>query len=127
MQRFEQTAIVSIGRAVFFAGLAISLLMMGFAYDYASALRAGALLSIGLSAVLLWFAKTADPGKLEKCETWMLLAEKDRPANPASRAVLATVLRDTYLYFSVRAFAFSLAMFAGFAVLRIAGIEKGLG
>ena len=127
MQRFEQTAIVSIGRAVFFAGLAISLLMLGFAYDYAAALRAGAVLSIGLSAVLLWFAKTAHPAKLETCETWMLLAEKDRPANPAARAVLVTVLRQTYLYFAVRAFAFSLAMFAGHLALRISGVQIGLG
>lgn len=127
MQRFEQTATVSIGRAVFFAGLAISLLMMGFAYDYASALRAGAVLSIGLSAVLLWFAKTAHSGRLEKSETWMMLADKDRPANPASRAVLVTVLRDTYLYFSIRAFAFSLAMFAGHLALRFSGVQIGLG
>ncbi len=127
MEKFEQIAMLSIGRAVFFAGFAISLTMMGVSYDFALALRIGAVLTLALSAILLWFAQTAHRRKLERGEVWLLLGEKNRPSDQAARRVLVTVVRETYLFFSVRAFALGTGMLAISIAMRLAGIEAGLG
>jgi len=44
MERIRQTAMFSVGRAVFFGGFAISIVMLSLAFDFALALKGGAIL-----------------------------------------------------------------------------------
>ena len=127
MEKMREVAMLSIGRAVFFGGFAVSLVMLGFAYDFALALRAGAILTMGMALILLYFAQTAHGARPERTEAWLLLKAGDRPENDHARRVFREVLQETYLFFAGRAFIFAVTFLAISFLLRIIGFEGGLG
>ena len=127
MEHFSRSTGISIGRAVFFGGLAISMIMMGLAYDYALALRTGAILTLIMSAILLWFGQTAFSRRPERTEAWLLLGKEHRPQTAASVRVFQQVMQDTFYFYSLRAFAIALLFLAGALTLMLLGIEAGLG
>lgn len=126
MDLFREVAMFAIGRAVFFGGFAISMIMLAFAFDFSVSLRAGAIMTLILSAVLLWFGQTAFARKPEKSEVWILLAEDDRPRSDAARRVFLQVMQETYYFFSLRAFAIAMVFLAAYLVLAALGINAGL-
>lgn len=127
MEKIQQAAMTSIGRAVFFTGFAITMIMFGFAYDFLLALRSGAILTLALAALLMWFAQNVQSKKPENCEAWLLLREEDRPASDAARRVFFTIMHDTYLYFAARAFVIAAIMLALSIILGLFGLSGGLG
>lgn len=127
MEHFSRSAGISVGRAVFFGGLAITLVMMGLAFDYALALRTGAILTLIMSVALLWFGQTAFSRKAERTEAWLLLAEKHRPRTKASLRVFQQVMQDTFYFYSLRAFAIAMLFLATSLLLMLSGVEAGLG
>lgn len=126
MEHFSRSTGISIGRAVFFGGLAISLVMMGLAYDYALALRTGAILTLIMSAILLWFGQTAFSRKPERTEAWLLLGKEHRPQSPASLRVFQQVMQDTFYFYSLRAFAIAMLFLSAALILMVFGIDAGL-
>jgi hypothetical protein len=127
MDKLREAATLSIGRAVFFAGFGISMLMLGLSYDYLLAIRCGAILTLGLAALLLWFAQTAHGMNLEDCEAWLLLADEDRPGSDAARRVFSEIIHETYLFFAMRAFAIAVILLTASIVLSLAGVSGGIG
>lgn len=127
MEHYSRSAGISVGRAVFFGGLAITLVMMGLAYDYALALRTGAILTLIMSAILLWFGQTAFSRKPERTEAWLLLGKEHRPQSPASLRVFQQVMQDTFYFYSLRAFAIAMLFLATSLLLVLLGVEAGLG
>ncbi len=127
MEKIQQAATISIGRAVFFTGFAITMIMFGLAYDYLLALRTGAILTLGLAVLLIWFAQNVQSKKPEHCEAWLLLSEEDRPSGEAAQRVFFTIMHDTYLFFAVRAFAIGAVMLALSIILSLLGFSGGLG
>jgi hypothetical protein len=127
MDKLREAAKVSIGRAVFFAGFGITMVMFGFSYDYLLAVRCGAILTLGLAALLLWFSQAAHGMNLEDCEAWFLLREEDRPGSDAARRVFSEIIHDTYLFFAMRAFAIAVILLTASIVLSLAGLSGGLG
>lgn len=127
MEKMQQVAMLSIGRAVFFGGFAVSLVMLGFSYDFALAFRAGAVLSMGMALILLFFAQIAHGARPERTEAWLLLKPNDRPENDHARRVFRQILQDTYLHFAGRAFLFAISFLAVSMLLRLVGFEGGLG
>jgi hypothetical protein len=123
MENVRQAAFLCVGRAVFFASLAISLVMLSFAFDIVRALQAGAILSMGLAAILLWFFQTAGRRRPEKSETWLVLAAEHRPANEHARRFFQQVMAETYLYFCVRAFGVGSALCALALAAMLTGFE----
>lgn len=95
-----------------FASLAIALIMLSFAFDPAIAFKAGGILGLVLSIVLLWFAQTAHRRPPKHTETWLLLEVEYRPDNDRDRRLFAAVLEEVYLYFSARAFAVAISFLA---------------
>jgi hypothetical protein len=126
MDKIQETAMLAVGRAVFFGGFAISLVMMAFAFDFALAFRAGAILSLTMSAILLWFAQTAHNRPPEKSEVWLLLPADEKPKNDAARNIFVRVMHEVYLHYAARSFAFGAAFLALAVLLRFSGIELGL-
>lgn len=116
----------AVGRAVFFGGFAISLVMMAFAFDFTLAFRAGAILSLAMSAILLWFAQTAHSRKPEKSEVWLLLPAEYKPQNDAARSTFARVMHEVYLHYAARSFAFGVVFLAIAMLLAVSGYELGL-
>jgi hypothetical protein len=125
MVRYREAADLAVKKAVLFATLAIGTTMMGMAFDFALSARAGAWMALMLTGALMWFAATAQKRKPEETETWMILPDEARPANPAARRVFCTVLQDTYLDYARRSFTWSIGLFAVAMVLRISGTDIG--
>lgn len=126
MEKVQKTAMFAVGRAVFFGGFAISLVMMAFAFDFSLAFRAGAILSLAMSAILLWLAQTAHARPPEKSEVWLLLSAEDKPASQGARRMFLQIMHDVYLHYAARVFAFGVA-FLGFSLLlQMSGVELGL-
>jgi hypothetical protein len=125
MTRFEEAADFAVKKAVLFATLAIVTTMMGMAFDFALSARAGAWMSLVLSALLLWFATTAHRRRPERTETWMLLPDEARPLSTPSRQVFCTVMRDTYARYAAWSFAQAVLLFAVWLALSAAGLEIG--
>ncbi|MFZ1815658.1 MAG: hypothetical protein WBO55_08190 [Rhizobiaceae bacterium] len=108
MEEVREKAFFCVGRAVFFAALAITLVMLGLAFEPALALRSGAILGLVVCAVLIWFAQTAHGREPNRTETWLLLKPDARPGNEHGVRYFKEILHETYLYFAVRAFTISL-------------------
>jgi hypothetical protein len=126
MDKIHRTAMFAVGRAVFFGGFAISLIMMAFAFDFALAFRAGAILSLAMSAILLWFAQTAHRRPPEKSEVWLLLPADDKPKGDVARSMFVRVMHEVYLHYAARAFAFGAGFLILAMLLGISGYNIGL-
>lgn len=127
MDRMRDAAMLSVGRAVGFGGLGISMVMLGSAFDVALALRAGFTLTLVLTAILLWNYQAAPGRRAEQFEAWIILPVEDRPSGDAARGVFANIMAETYLYFAVRSFGAAMLMMMLWAFLRMSGAELGIG
>lgn len=105
METIRQTAMTCVGRAVFFGYLAISMVMLGSIFDLVLFFRSGAILAFVQTAVLVWFAQTAQLRDPKTTETWILLSEKDRPHNDHARRAFANVMKEVYLFYATYTFA----------------------
>ncbi len=130
MEEIRAAAHFCIGRAVGFAGLAISVIMVACAFDFTMSLKMGVVLTLAMTTVLFWNFQTAHSKKPERSEVWIVLPVENRPKNEASREVFRRVMAETYLFYTVRVFSFSLLMlvlWAGFALASyITGEKIGL-
>jgi Ca2+/Na+ antiporter len=123
MDRIRSQAIFCVGRAVLFAILAITMVMLSFAFDPPTAFKAGAVLGLVLAAVLLWFAQTAHRRNPSDTETWLLLETEFRPHGDSARKIFTAVMEEVYLFFAVRAFAGAIALFVVGIVLSLLGLR----
>jgi hypothetical protein len=123
MDPYRETAFFCVGRAVMFGGLAISLVMLSYAFDPATALQAGGMGGLIMSAILLWYAQTASRRPPKKTETFLLLPKEVRPRDESAIRVFGTVMTDTYLFFAVRAFGLSVVMILAGLLLGWLGVE----
>ena len=123
MERAREIALVCVGRAVFFGALAIGLVMLSFAFSPVTSFRAGAILSLVMSAILLWFARTAAGRNPRDTEVWIYLDEGSRPLNEHAQRAFALVMREVYEIFSLGAFKSALGLFAISVGLQALGVE----
>ena len=126
MDKIHHTAMLCVGRAVMFAVIAISMVMLSFAFDPAAALKAGGTMGLVLAAILLWFAQTAHRRRPKDTETWLLLADDSRPAGEHGARLFASVMEDVYLYFAARAFAGAVTLIVAGLLLATLGIMPSL-
>lgn len=127
MEKIRQIAMLCVGRAVFFGGFAISLVMISFSFDLRLALRVGAILTLAMAALLLWFAFTAQRREPRKTEVWMVLPEAERPENEHARRAFRQVMHEVHAHYARNAFVFSISFFALSLVLQVAGVDWGIG
>jgi hypothetical protein len=100
MEAIERAAHISVGRACGFAGLAILCFMVGLSYEPHLSARTGGSLALLLTAVLIVKALMAPRTNHKHTETWLILAESDRPPPAAAQALIANVLRSVYLQYA---------------------------
>jgi hypothetical protein len=101
LQRIEHTAHVSVARACGFAALAIMTFMVGLSGDLGASFKAGGILSLMTSVVLLLKAWHASRRPYKHTELWLMLAPQDRPNSAIAQQIIGTVLRETFLYFAL--------------------------
>ncbi|MCU0790503.1 MAG: hypothetical protein MUE79_05545 [Nitratireductor sp.] len=125
MDPIREAAHFCIGRAVGFGGLAISVVMVSCAFDFTLALRMGLILTLAMTAILFWMFQTVGSRKPERSEVWLTLPVDERPNNDAARAAFKQIMEDTYLFYTIRAFGFSMLLLALWVCFAIASFITG--
>jgi hypothetical protein len=125
MDSVREAALFSIGRAVGFGGLAISVVMVSCAFDFTLALRMGLILTLAMTVILFWMFQTVGNRKPERSEVWLTLPVDERPKSDTARAAFKQIMEDTYLFYAVRAFGFSMLLLALWAGFEIASFITG--
>jgi len=122
MDKLQQVAILSVGRAVGFGALAIVTVMVGLSYEPVLALRTGGVLLLLVLAVLLLKAQRAPFANFRRTEAWLLLDQGDRPEEPIAGRAMSAALRDAYLLFARWTAALAAAVWAAAVLLAWLGI-----
>jgi hypothetical protein len=110
LQRIEHAAHVSVARACGFAALAILTFMVGLSGNLSASLKAGGILSLVTSVILLLKAWHASRRPYKHTELWLMLAPQDRPNSAIAQQIIGTVLRETFLYFALHAAVFAVLL-----------------
>jgi hypothetical protein len=126
MERTRQIAFFCVGRAVMFGWLAIACVMFSFSFSPVAAFRAGAVLALGMSAILLVKALAAARQNPRHTEVWIYLDEKTRPMNDQARAVFSNMMREVYGRYAQGVFVMSCIFFMASLAFLGLGFEATL-
>jgi hypothetical protein len=119
LDRIERVAQVSVARACGFAALGIATLFVGLSADMAMALKFAGLLILIVCGVLLLKAHLAVRRPYKHTEVWLMLRPEERPQAAIAQQIIATVLRETYLQFALRAGVCAACCLAGSLLLSL--------
>jgi hypothetical protein len=103
MQKVEQLALLSVSRAVGFGALAIGTLMVGLSADLLNCLKAGGILSLIMSLILLMKGLRAPQRDYKRTEVWIMLSPDDRPSAAVAQDMIGEALKRIYLTFAFHA------------------------
>lgn len=99
MDAIERCAQLSIHRALGFAALAISTVMLGLSFEPGLSFRAGAVLTLLVSTILAFKGLAAPYRNVRKTEVWLLLGgQTGLPKERVQQAIGATLQRYYFRY-----------------------------
>ena len=124
MEKTRDIAIFCVGRAVFFGSLAIGCIMLSFSFHPVMSFRAGAIMALMMTAVLLWYAMTAAKRPPKRTEVWIYLDEKTRPMNDHARRAFGLLMKEVYALYAKGAFRAAVVFFVLSVVLQVFGIGQ---
>lgn len=119
LNRIEQQAEVSVGRACGFAAVAVVTFMVGLSGDVLLSMKAGGFLVLITALVLVLKAWHSPHQYYKHTELWLLLNENERPQAAIAQQVIGGVLRQVYFRFALHAASIS-------ALLLLAAMIYGL-
>jgi len=111
METVRKIAVMCVARAVMFGTFAIACVMFAFAFNPPAAFRAGAVLMLIMTVVLLLKAYYAFYQKPKHTEVWLHLDESSRPRDAEAVRRFAAVLREVYGRFAAGSFAAACVLF----------------
>jgi hypothetical protein len=100
MEAVERAAYLSVGRACGFGALAIFCFVVGLSYDPGLAARAGGILAMVMTAILLLRAASAPSRPYKRTETWLMLEAAERPSAHIAQQVIGSALREAYFWYA---------------------------
>lgn len=100
LERIESAAQVSVARACGFASIGIVTLMLGMSSTPALCFKAGGLLVLLTSAVLILKGVGVAVQPYKSTEVWLMLRQEDRPSADIAQRIISGVLREIYLEFA---------------------------
>ena len=121
MRAIETAALISVGRACGFAGLAILCVMLGLSFEPVLAARAGGLMGLGLAAILAVFGMLAERRAYQETETWLILPKEERPPAAVAQELIGKTLRETYFWFAERAMVGSMILLGASLMFKVLG------
>lgn len=122
MERMRQIAFETVQRACLFGSLAIFCVMVGMSFEPRIAFQAGGTLTTLMALILIYKAREALTKDYRKTEMWLYLPKDFRPPEAYAQWASATVLRDTYLTFSLWTSAVAIAMWVVALAFSLAGV-----
>ena len=105
----------SVGRACFFAALAIWCVMIGLIAEPLQSIKSGAILTLLVACGLLLKAGRVTHVSYRKTEVWLLLDRQVDLRPEVAQRIITTILREVYLRYALYA-ALMAAGFCGFAL-----------
>lgn len=102
MDAIERAAFLSVGRGSGFAGLAIVCVMVGFSFEPRLAAELGGILTLILTLVLAYRAKSSLDRPYWRTEAWLILDEGDRPDRQVAQVLVGRAQRKASLWFARR-------------------------
>jgi hypothetical protein len=100
MDAVERAAYLSVGRACGFGALAIFCFVVGLSYDPNLAAKAGGILCLLMTAILLMRAASAPTRPYKATETWLMLENAERPPEQIAQQVIGSALRNAYFWYA---------------------------
>ena len=119
MEAIERAANVSVSRACGFCALAILCFMVGFSYEPHLSARVGGMFSFIVTMTLIFKAVTAPRRPYKSTETWLMLADSERPPPAIAQAVIGSTLRWVFLKYARYAAAATVVLLAAAVALAI--------
>lgn len=120
MEKIREIATLCVGRAVLFGSLAIACVMVAFSFSPVAAFRSGAVLTLIMSAILMFKAMGASLQDHRSMEVWLYLDERTRREGPK---VIAAVMREVYARFAQISLMVACGLFAMSLLLMLLGFE----
>ena len=123
MEELRRLAFFTVAKGSAFGLLAIFLVMLGFSAAPGFSLRAGGLLALLMSMILLTKAWGAPRADHRRTEMWLLLPRHQRPAEAHAHWAVTTVLHDAYNTFAMHSAALAAALLAAALAMSLAGLR----
>ena len=121
MEAIERAAHVSVGRACAFGALAILCFMVGFSYEPQLSARVGGSFALLMSLVLITKAWLSPRTSYKHTETWLILAERDRPPPLVAQKMISQVLRGVFQTYACYAAVTATVLLAASVAFGVAG------
>lgn len=123
MEHIQNAAMVSVGRACGFAGLAIICVMLGLSFRPELAAKAGGVLFLFLALILYMYGVQARTRPYRRTETWLILKKDKRVPADVAQKIVGEVLRETYLRFATHTAIVAVVLIAFSATLKLLGLD----
>ena len=124
MQKVEELALISVGRGVGFAALAIGTLMLGLSADLLNCLKAGGILSLITSLTLLMKGYRAPLKDYKRTEVWIMMTPAERQSLAREHRMIGEVLKRTYLTFALHTAFISGGLLVIAALLSLSAVTR---
>jgi hypothetical protein len=112
MDGMRRVAYATVLRACGFGSLVIFCFMVGLSFDPRLAFQTGGVLTMGMTAILLFKAQEAHTKPYRRTEMWLYLPEEARPPAAAAQQLTSAVLNETYMAFAWWTSGVAVAMWA---------------
>jgi hypothetical protein len=100
MEIMRRVAFETVLRACGFGSLAIFCVMIGLSFEPHQAFKAGGMLTLLMTAILILKAYEARTKNHRRTELWLYLSEEQRPPEAYAQRACAAVMQETYLTFA---------------------------
>ena len=101
MEKIHNLALISVGRGVGFAALAIAVFMVGMSADPLACFQAGGILSLITCMTLVMKGLRAPHHNYKHTEVWIMLNPDERPSAAVAQNMIGDALKRTYLNFAL--------------------------
>jgi predicted membrane metal-binding protein len=121
MEYLRRVAFETVLRACGFGSLAIFCVMIGLSFEPRAAFKAGGMLTLLMTAILMLKAYEARTKNHRKTEMWLYVPEEMRPPEAYAQKACSAVLQETYLTFARWSAAIAVVMGVLALVFSLAG------
>jgi hypothetical protein len=122
MDGMRRIAYATVLRACGFGSLTIFCFMVGLSFEPRLAFQTGGILTMGMTAILLFKAQEARTKPYRRTEMWLYLPEEARPPAGSAQQLTSIVLNETYMTFARWTSAIAVVMWVIALVFSLAGL-----
>jgi hypothetical protein len=123
MEEMRKAAFVSVARGCGFGMLAIVCVMVGMSFDPRAVFKAGGIMTLMMTFILILKARYALTQNYKKTEMWLYLPKDFRPPEAYAQWAASTVLRDAYFTFAQYTALISIVLWIVALLIGLSGVQ----